>query len=65
MNSDRNQAGPVRELAPDYVTLYESPDPQRIFGYSPGIARLDGGRLVATTGGRLIATIDVDRKSVV
>jgi hypothetical protein len=48
-----------RELAPDYVTLFESPDPQRIFGYSPGIARLDGGRLVATTGGRLIATIDV------
>lgn len=59
MNGDRKQAGPVRELAPDYVTLYESPDPQRTFGYSPGIARLDGGRLVATTGGRLIATIDV------
>ena len=51
--------GGVHELAPDYVKLYESPDPQRIFGYSPGIARLESGRLVGTTGGRLVATIDV------
>lgn len=28
--------------------LYESPDPQRVFGYSPGIVRLASGRLVAS-----------------
>ena len=38
----------VRPLASDFVTLYESPDPQCISAYSPGILRLDGGRLVAT-----------------
>jgi hypothetical protein len=38
----------LRELAPEYVALYESPDPQRIFSYSPGIVRLDRRRLVAT-----------------
>ncbi len=35
-------------LANDFVPLHESPDPQRLFAYSPGIARLEGGRLVAT-----------------
>jgi hypothetical protein len=49
----------VRPLADDYVTLYESPDPERICSYSPGIARLDAGRLVATAGPRLLATIDL------
>ena len=38
----------IRSLAPDYVTVFESPDPGRVFAYSPGIARLDSGRLVAT-----------------
>jgi len=38
----------MHPLANDFVTLYESPDPQRIFAYSPGLARLAGGRLVAT-----------------
>ncbi len=28
--------------------LYESPDPQSVFAYSPGIVRLGSGRLVAT-----------------
>ena len=37
-----------RPLADDYVTVWESPDPQRVFAYSPGIARLDSGRLIAT-----------------
>jgi hypothetical protein len=41
-------AGPVRPLADEYVAVYESPDPQRLYAYSPGLARLPGGRLVAT-----------------
>ncbi|MFW5894198.1 MAG: exo-alpha-sialidase [Verrucomicrobiota bacterium] len=51
--------GPVRPLANDYVTLYESPDPKHIFSYSPGLARLDEGQLVAKAGPRLVATVDL------
>jgi len=32
-------------LANGFVTIYESPDPERIFAYTPGLARLEGGRL--------------------
>jgi hypothetical protein len=39
----------VHPLAGDYVTVCESPDPERIFCYSPGLAVLSSGRLVATT----------------
>jgi hypothetical protein len=35
-------------LADDFVKVYESPDPSGIYTYSPGIALLPGGRLVAT-----------------
>ncbi|MBN2311950.1 MAG: exo-alpha-sialidase, partial [Candidatus Hydrogenedentes bacterium] len=28
--------------------VYESPDPAKVYAYSPGLARLDSGRLVAT-----------------
>lgn len=35
-------------LAQDTVTLFQSPDPANLYGYSPGIARIAGGRLVAT-----------------
>lgn len=35
-------------IANDYVTLFESPEPDRLFCYSPGIARLPSGRLIAT-----------------
>ncbi|MBX7166179.1 MAG: glycoside hydrolase [Pirellulales bacterium] len=42
------QGGPVRALANDYVTVYESPDPQGVFCYTPGLCRLGNGRLVAT-----------------
>ncbi len=35
-------------LANDYVTVYESPEPDRIYAYTPGLAVLPGGRLVAT-----------------
>jgi hypothetical protein len=38
----------VRPLAQEFVTVCASPDPQNIFCYTPGIARLDDGRLVAT-----------------
>lgn len=38
----------VRPLAQDYVVVYESPDPASIYCYTPGIARLENGRLVAT-----------------
>ena len=38
----------IRPLADAYVTVYESPDPDRVFCYSPGLARLPGGRLIAT-----------------
>jgi len=40
--------GPVRPLANDFVTVCESPSPTTVFCYTPGLARLDNGRLVAT-----------------
>ena len=39
---------PVPLLANEYVTVYESPDPERVYAYTPGIIRLHSGRLVAT-----------------
>ena len=38
----------MRPLAQEHVTIWESPDPARIYGYTPGICRLPSGRLVAT-----------------
>lgn len=35
-------------LANEYVVVYASPDAQRVYAYSPGLARLPSGRLVAT-----------------
>ena len=35
-------------LANEFVTVYESPDPARIYAYTPGLVRLESGRLVAT-----------------
>lgn len=35
-------------IAQEGLILYESPDPARIFAYSPGLERLPGGRLLAT-----------------
>lgn len=43
---DATQAPPL--LASDYVAVYESPNPDKVFAYSPGLARLESGRLVAT-----------------
>ncbi len=44
--AERATAQPL--LANDYVTVYESPHPDKVFAYSPGLALLEGGRLVAT-----------------
>lgn len=41
-------AQPVQPLAQNYTVVYESPEPARIFCYTPGIARLENGRLVAS-----------------
>jgi len=35
-------------VANDFVKVYESPDALQVFSYSPGLAVLPGGRLVAT-----------------
>ena len=41
--------GAGQPLADDYVIVCASPDPNEVFCYSPGLARLPSGRLVATT----------------
>ena len=41
-------AQPIRPLANDFVTVFKSPDPANIYCYTPGLARLSSGRLVAT-----------------
>lgn len=45
---------PIPLLANDPVILYESPSPEDVYAYSPGLAILPNGRLVATMeqGGR-------------
>jgi len=40
--------GPVKPLANDFVVVTQSPSPTNVFCYTPGLARLDSGRLVAT-----------------
>ena len=35
-------------LADDFTVMYESPDPSTVYCYTPGLARLPDGRLVAT-----------------
>jgi len=37
-----------RPLANEFTVVYQSPDPATIYAYSPGLARLQDGRLVAT-----------------
>lgn len=38
----------VRTLANDFVEVCHSPDPKNVYCYTPGICRLDSGRLVVT-----------------
>ncbi|HNT89532.1 MAG TPA: sialidase family protein [Candidatus Hydrogenedentes bacterium] len=45
---DTPRTQPLPLLANKAVVIYESPDPTRVYAYSPGIARLPSGRLVAT-----------------
>ena len=40
--------GRIRPLADDFAVVCKSPDPQRIYCFTPGICRLPSGRLVAT-----------------
>ena len=35
-------------LANEFHTLYESPDAENVYAYSPGLCRLESGRLIAT-----------------
>lgn len=51
---------PIPLLANEFLTLYESTDPERIYAYTPGLARLEDGRLVATMdqGGPGVADLD-------
>ena len=35
-------------LANEFTALYESPEPGRVFAYTPGLAALESGRLIAT-----------------
>ena len=42
------EAWKVRPLADDYVVVCESPSPEDVYCYTPGLARLPNGRLVAT-----------------
>ena len=37
---------PVKPLAPDAVTVWESTDPETQYSCSPGVCRLENGRLV-------------------
>ena len=39
---------PVRPLANDFTVVAESPSPKTIYCYTPGIIRLDSGRLIVT-----------------
>ncbi len=47
---DASDSWTVRPLAQEFVEVCRSPDPQRVFTGSPGLAVADGGRLVATCG---------------
>jgi len=38
----------MEPLASDFVEVFRSPHPETVYAYSPGIARLPGGRLVVT-----------------
>ncbi|MBN1352896.1 exo-alpha-sialidase [candidate division KSB1 bacterium] len=38
----------IQPLAPEYITLYEAPDPAHFHCYSPGMARFSDGRLIAS-----------------
>jgi hypothetical protein len=55
----------VIPLAPDFVEVYRSADPDHISCYSPGLAVCPGGRIIATLdiGGKLTDTSDLFLRS--
>lgn len=46
-NNDAHAQG-IQPLANDYTVVYESPDSDKMYAYSPGIVVLDDGKLLAT-----------------
>lgn len=44
----RNERAKVPLLADDFVIVYASPQPDGVYCYSPGLAQLPNGRLIAT-----------------
>lgn len=48
MNIMTLQQKPRTPLDSEVTTVFESPSPNEVFAYSPGIARLDDGRLITT-----------------
>src|SRR4051812_16917610 len=41
-------ADPIRPLANDFVVVASSPDPGKVFCYTPGLVRTPTGRLIAS-----------------
>lgn len=44
----REPVKPIPVLANEAVVVYASPDPASVYAYSPGLARMTNGRLIAT-----------------
>lgn len=60
MKTDSSNRYKVKPLADTFVTLFESPYPENVYCFSPGIVELPGGRLIATIdlGGKGISQLD-------
>ena len=46
-------------LTNEFTTLYESPEPGRIFAYTPGLAALENGWLIATMEQEGLRVVDL------
>lgn len=64
---NQQQTNPIQPIANDYTTVFASPNPSRIYAFSPGIAVLPGGRLLVTmdVGGPDVERIAGDRSLLV
>lgn len=45
---EKGMSSRLGPLADEFIKLYESPDPENIYTYSPGLCRTRNGRLIAT-----------------
>jgi hypothetical protein len=56
-NQKESNMSRIQPLADDFIKVFESPDPQNVYCYTPGITRCPSGRFVATLdlGGRGVA----------